>query len=205
MRGSHLTVFVLQRAAWWAAAARAWRRGSTRRRSWSPSSRPTSGTSSGAASAPWAPYRSVSGSNYPNRCKSMSELVNSSCCYVGHFSVCSCPWADPPLSGFVSGPPSAESHFAENIFKVNLTRKYISAWIIFLDVNIFLDPTFNTLNTFNTANILNFYVGSSILLEFFFMSFMQEIYHYMNDKSPWYVALCSAQSSLIKTFYFETC
>ena len=164
MRGSHLTVFVLQRAAWWAAAARAWRRGSTRRRSWSPSSRPTSATSSGAASAPWAPYRSVSGIKYPNRCKSMSKLVNSSSCYVGHFSVCSCPWADPPLSGFVSGPPSAESHFAENIFKVNLTRKYISVWFIFLDVNIFSDPTgsvafaliidtLNTLNTFNTFNI----------------------------------------------------
>ena len=58
-KASHVTVVVLQRAAWSAAAARAWRRGSTRRRSWSPSSRPTSGTSSGAASAPWAPYRSV--------------------------------------------------------------------------------------------------------------------------------------------------
>ena len=27
--------------------------------------------------------------------------------------------------------------------------------------------TFKTFNTFNTATILNFYVGSSILLEFF--------------------------------------
>ena len=87
--------------------------------------------------------------SYPNQCTPMSKLVSSSC-YVGHFSVCSCPWADPPLSGFVSGPPSAESHFAENIFKVNLTRKYISVWFIFLDVNIF-----------------------------FFVFFMQEMYHHL--------------------------